>query len=145
MPEGQTTASVQRYLDALAGDKPAEAIVRVLLDRAVRRLQVLCAKHVAPPLCALDEATAESSKRRNAWRGSLNACLKALRATRPTTVARFFCACKSTHAVGIETTSRADWIASRRRRITRWGSSFTAASSSGSEKKLRGDRLLASD
>ena len=37
-----TTAVVQRYLDALAGDQPAEPIVRDLLDRSVRRLQVLC-------------------------------------------------------------------------------------------------------
>jgi RNA polymerase sigma-70 factor (ECF subfamily) len=38
-----TTAVVQRYLEALAGDQPAaEPIVRALLDRSVRRLQVLC-------------------------------------------------------------------------------------------------------
>jgi RNA polymerase sigma-70 factor (ECF subfamily) len=37
-----TTAVVQRYLDALAGDQPAEPIVRALLDRSVCRLQVLC-------------------------------------------------------------------------------------------------------
>src|SRR5207244_2392037 len=43
MSEEHTTAAVQRYLDALAGDQPAEPIVRALLDRAVRRLHVLCA------------------------------------------------------------------------------------------------------
>ena len=43
MIEEQTTVAVQRYLDALAGDAPAEPIVRALLDRSVRRLQVLCA------------------------------------------------------------------------------------------------------
>src|SRR5262249_19494408 len=37
-----TSAAVQRYLDALAGDQPAEPIVRALLDRSVRRLQLLC-------------------------------------------------------------------------------------------------------
>jgi RNA polymerase sigma-70 factor (ECF subfamily) len=37
-----TTAVVQRYLEALAGDQPAEPIVRALLDRSVRRLRVLC-------------------------------------------------------------------------------------------------------
>src|SRR5437899_11659004 len=42
MNEEQTTAIVQRYLDALAGERPAEPIVRALLDRAVRRLQMLC-------------------------------------------------------------------------------------------------------
>jgi RNA polymerase sigma-70 factor (ECF subfamily) len=39
--EDQTTAVVQRYLDELAGDSPAEPIVRALLDRAVRRLHLL--------------------------------------------------------------------------------------------------------
>jgi hypothetical protein len=41
--EEQTTAVVERYLDELAGDSPAEPIVRALLDRAVRRLHLLCA------------------------------------------------------------------------------------------------------
>jgi RNA polymerase sigma-70 factor (ECF subfamily) len=39
--EDRTTAVVQRYLDELAGDSPAEPIVRALLDRAVRRLHLL--------------------------------------------------------------------------------------------------------
>src|SRR5258708_30453155 len=43
MSEEQTTFVVQRYLDELAGDSPAEPIVRALLDRAVRRLHLLCA------------------------------------------------------------------------------------------------------
>jgi RNA polymerase sigma-70 factor (ECF subfamily) len=43
MAEARTTGVVQRYLDELGGDSPAEPIVRALLDRAVRRLQVLCA------------------------------------------------------------------------------------------------------
>ena len=43
MDEERTTAAVQRYLDALAGDAPAEPVVRALLDRAVRRLHELCA------------------------------------------------------------------------------------------------------
>jgi hypothetical protein len=33
--EEPTTAAVQRYLNALAGDAPAEPIVRELLHRAV--------------------------------------------------------------------------------------------------------------
>jgi hypothetical protein len=36
------TAVVRRYLEALAGDQFAEPIVLVLLDRCVRRLQLLC-------------------------------------------------------------------------------------------------------
>ncbi len=43
MNEEHTTAVVQRYLDELGGDSPAEPIVRALLDRAVRRLHLLCA------------------------------------------------------------------------------------------------------
>jgi RNA polymerase sigma-70 factor (ECF subfamily) len=43
MADEHTTAAVQRYLDELAGDSPAEPLVRALLDRAVRRLQHLCA------------------------------------------------------------------------------------------------------
>ena len=43
MSAEDTTAVVQRYLDALAGDQPAEPIVRALLDRSVRRLHLLCA------------------------------------------------------------------------------------------------------
>jgi hypothetical protein len=39
MSEEHTTAVVQRYLDELAGDSPAEPIVRALMDRAVRRFQ----------------------------------------------------------------------------------------------------------
>ena len=42
MDEERTTAAVQRYLNELAGDAPAEPIVRALLDRAVSRLQMLC-------------------------------------------------------------------------------------------------------
>src|SRR6516165_8936007 len=43
MNEEHTTAAVQRYLDELAGDSPAEPAVRALLGRAVRRLHQLCA------------------------------------------------------------------------------------------------------
>ena len=43
MDEEHTTAVVQRYLDELAGDAPAEPLIRALLDRAVRRLHQLCA------------------------------------------------------------------------------------------------------
>ena len=43
MSDERTTAVVQRYLDELGGDRPAEPVVRALLDRAVRRLHQLCA------------------------------------------------------------------------------------------------------
>jgi RNA polymerase sigma-70 factor (ECF subfamily) len=43
MHEGQTTAVIQRYLDALPKDSAAEPIIRELLERAVCRLRLLCA------------------------------------------------------------------------------------------------------
>ena len=43
MPEENTTAIVQRYLGELTGEAPAEPVVRVLLGRAVPRLQRFCA------------------------------------------------------------------------------------------------------
>jgi RNA polymerase sigma-70 factor (ECF subfamily) len=42
MNEERTTAAIQRYLDALQGDTPAEPIIRDLLERAVHRLRQLC-------------------------------------------------------------------------------------------------------
>ena len=44
MSEEPTTAVVQRYLNALAGDASAEPIVRELLDRTVHRLGRLWAR-----------------------------------------------------------------------------------------------------
>jgi RNA polymerase sigma-70 factor (ECF subfamily) len=43
MSEEETTAVVRCYLDELAADSPAEPIIRALMDRAVRRLRLLCA------------------------------------------------------------------------------------------------------
>ena len=43
MPEANTTAIVQRYLDELTGEAPAEPVVRPLLDRAFLRLPRFCA------------------------------------------------------------------------------------------------------
>ena len=89
MIEEQTTLAVQRYLDALAGDAPAEPIVRALLDRSVRRLQVLCAnllyrgypRLMQPPVnLQPDELLSAVIER----------LLKALRAARPQTVREFF-------------------------------------------------------
>jgi RNA polymerase sigma-70 factor (ECF subfamily) len=89
MSEEQTTAAVQRYLDALAGDQPAEPIVRALLDRAVRRLQFLCAnllyrrypRLMLPPLgLQPDELLGAVVER----------LLKAMRSVHPRTVRQFF-------------------------------------------------------
>jgi RNA polymerase sigma-70 factor (ECF subfamily) len=84
-----TTAAVQRYLDALAGDQPAEPIVRALLDRSVRRLQLLCTnllyrryrRLTLPPVNLQPEEMLNAVVER---------LLKALRSVRPQTVRQFF-------------------------------------------------------
>jgi RNA polymerase sigma-70 factor (ECF subfamily) len=89
MTEEHTTAVVQRYLDELGGDSPAEPIVRALLDQAVRRLHMLCAtllyrsypRLTQPPLnLQADELLGAVTER----------LLKALREARPQTVRQFF-------------------------------------------------------
>src|SRR5215475_10723632 len=84
-----TSAAVQRYLDALAGDQPAEPIVRALLDRSVRRLQMLCAnllyrkyrRLTLPPLSLQPDEMLSAVVER---------LLKAMRSVRPQTVRQFF-------------------------------------------------------
>jgi RNA polymerase sigma-70 factor (ECF subfamily) len=89
MPEENTTAIVQRYLDELTGEAPAEPVVRPLLDRAFVRLQRLCAtllyhdypRLTRPPLnLQTDELLSAVVER----------LLKALREARPRTVREFF-------------------------------------------------------
>jgi RNA polymerase sigma factor (sigma-70 family) len=89
MSEEHTTAVIQRYLDELDGDSPAEPIVRALLDRAVRRLHLLCAtllyrsypRLTQPPLnLQADELLGAVAER----------LLKALRDVRPRTVRQLF-------------------------------------------------------
>jgi RNA polymerase sigma-70 factor (ECF subfamily) len=85
----RTTAAVQRYLDALAGDQPAEPIVRALLDRSVRRLQLLCSnvlyrkyrRLTMPPLNLQPDEILDAVVER---------LLKAMRSVRPHTVRQFF-------------------------------------------------------
>ncbi len=89
MSSEPTSAAVQRYLDALAGDQPAEPIVRALLDRSVRRLQVLCTTFLyrryrrltLPPVNLQPEEMLDSVVER---------LLKAMRSVRPQTVRQFF-------------------------------------------------------
>jgi RNA polymerase sigma-70 factor (ECF subfamily) len=89
MSQERTTAVVQRYLDELTGDSPAEPVVRALLDGAVRRLHLLCAtllhrsypRLTQPPLnLQADELLSAVAER----------LLKALREVRPQTVRQFF-------------------------------------------------------
>ena len=89
MPEENTTAIVQRYLGELTGEAPAEPVIRILLDRAVLRLQRLCAtllhhdypRLTRPPLnLQTDELLGAVVER----------LLKALRQARPRTVREFF-------------------------------------------------------
>ena len=89
MIEEHTTAVIQRYLDELDGDSPDESIVRALLDRAVRRLHLLCAtllhrsypRLTQPPLnLRADELLGAVAER----------LLKALRDARPRTVRQLF-------------------------------------------------------
>src|ERR1700730_7150518 len=89
MSDEHTTAVVQRYLDELAGDSPAEPIVRALLDRGVRRLHLLCAtllhrsypRLTQPPLnLQADESLGAVAER----------LLKAMREARPRSVRQFF-------------------------------------------------------
>jgi len=89
MSDEHTTAVVQRYLDELAGDAPAEPVVRALLDRAVRRLHLLCAtllhrnypRLTQPPLSLRSDEMLSAVVER---------LLKALREARPGTVRQFF-------------------------------------------------------
>src|SRR5258708_1694226 len=89
MSEGHTTAAVQVYLNALAGDQPAEPIVRALLDRAVRRLHLLCSRLLyrqyrrltLPPLNLQPDEMLSAVVER---------LLKAMRTVRPQSVRQFF-------------------------------------------------------
>jgi RNA polymerase sigma-70 factor (ECF subfamily) len=89
MPEENTTAVVQRYLDALAGGTPAEPIIRALLDRAVRRLHHLSASllHRSYPRLTRPPLNLQTDELLSA---GVERLLKALREVRPATVRQFF-------------------------------------------------------
>jgi RNA polymerase sigma-70 factor (ECF subfamily) len=89
MREEHTTAAVQRYLDELAEDSPPEPAVRALLDRAVRRLHLLCASmlHRSYPRLAQPPLNLQADELLSAVTERL---LKALRAARPRNVRQFF-------------------------------------------------------
>jgi RNA polymerase sigma-70 factor (ECF subfamily) len=87
--EEPTTAVVQRYLDALAGDAPAEPIVRELLERAAYRLERLCATmlHRRYPRLTRPPTNLETAEMLG---GVVEGLLKAMRSIRPRTVREFF-------------------------------------------------------
>src|SRR5687767_14617168 len=92
MSQGNTTAIVQQYLDdlaCLAGDSPAEPVVRDLLGRSAQRLHVLCEtllyrsypRLTRPPLNLHAEEMLSAVVER---------LLKAMQNVRPPTVRQFF-------------------------------------------------------
>lgn len=89
MSKEHTTIVIQRSLNELSHDSLAEPVIRVLLDRAVRRLHLLCAallyrsypRLTQPPLnLQADELLSAVTER----------LLKALQKARPETVRQFF-------------------------------------------------------
>src|SRR5262249_35453431 len=89
MDEESTTLAVQRCLDELAGDAPAEPVIRALLERAVRRLHQLCATllhrgHARLPRPPLSPRTEEM------FGAVVERLLKALGEARPGPVRQFF-------------------------------------------------------
>lgn len=92
MDEKHTTAVVQRYLDELAGIEgasPAAPVVRDLLARAVRRLQILSASllHRSYPRLARPPLNLQTDELLSAV---VERLLKALSEARPATVLQFF-------------------------------------------------------
>ena len=84
-----TSAAVQRYLNELAADSPAEAVVRALLGRAVHRLQKLCAMllYRSYPRLTRPPANLQPDEMLGAV---VERLLKALREARPASARQFF-------------------------------------------------------
>jgi RNA polymerase sigma factor (sigma-70 family) len=89
MSDDRTTAVVERYLIALAGDTPPDPVVRALLDRAAGRLRLLCAGllHRSYPRLARPPLNLEADDLLGAV---VERLLKAMREARPQTVRQFF-------------------------------------------------------
>lgn len=89
MHDQRTTASVQRYLVALAGDDDPDPIVRALLARAAHRLQALCTNMLRRQYPRLMRAPSnlQEEEMLSLVVGRL---LKAMRQVKPTTVRQFF-------------------------------------------------------
>jgi RNA polymerase sigma-70 factor (ECF subfamily) len=89
MNEEPTTVAIQRYLDALQGDTDAEPLIRDLLERAVRRLRLLCGSllHRSYPRLTQPPLNLETDELLD---GVVAGLLTALRTVRPQTVRQFF-------------------------------------------------------
>jgi RNA polymerase sigma factor (sigma-70 family) len=89
MNDEHTTGAVQLYLDALGGEQPAEPIVRALLERAVRRLHVLCSNllYRSYPRLTMPPRSLEPDEVVDAV---VERLLKAMRSIRPQTTRQFF-------------------------------------------------------
>src|SRR5262249_33015801 len=92
MAEAHTTLAVQQYLDELVGvqgDTPAEPIIRALLGRAVRRLELVCRKFLyrSYPRLAKPPVNLEAEEVLSAV---VERLLKAMREARPKNVRQFF-------------------------------------------------------
>src|SRR5262245_66333992 len=89
MPEGPTTAVIQRYLYALPEDTATEPVIRDLLERAVGRLRLLCATllYKSYPRLMRPPVNLETDELLG---GVVAGLLRALRTTRPPTVRQFF-------------------------------------------------------
>jgi RNA polymerase sigma factor (sigma-70 family) len=89
MGENHTTAVVQRYLDALAAEMPADPLIQALLDRSVGRLEMLCGSMLFRSYRRLTRPP--MGLRTNELLGAVvERLLRALRAVRPQTVRAFF-------------------------------------------------------
>jgi RNA polymerase sigma-70 factor (ECF subfamily) len=89
MDEAPTTVIIQRYLDALPGDAAAEPIVRELLERAVGRLRLLCARFLYKSYARLTRPPV-NLETDELLGGVVARLLTALRTIHPPTVRRFF-------------------------------------------------------
>jgi RNA polymerase sigma factor (sigma-70 family) len=92
MDETHTTLVVQQYLDELvgvSGHSPAEPIVRELLARSVRRLELLCRKLLVRSYSRLTKPPVNLEPE-ELLSAVVERLLKAMREARPTDVRQFF-------------------------------------------------------
>jgi RNA polymerase sigma factor (sigma-70 family) len=89
MHQEPTTVVIQRFIDALPGEPPAEPVVRELLERAAGRLRLLCAAllHKSYPRLTRPPVNLETDELLG---GVVAGLLAAMRTTRPRTVRQFF-------------------------------------------------------